>query len=320
MMRPMQVLQKVSGCLAVLVLLALAGSSQAETVRTVEHAFGETRIEDRPQRLVTLYQGATDTAVALGLEPVGVVESWVEKPMYRYLRGGLPEDVRYLGLETQPDLETVAWLAPDLIVGARYRHDAVYPLLSRIAPTVVPDTAYDFKAMLRLMGEATGRERRAQALLDDWEARVADFRRRIAAALGEAWPQEVAVVSFRSDHARLYYDGFARSILDELGFQSPDAQQQSGWGIKLTSRESISAMDADAIFVFMRDSDPAVAETYRQWTQHPLWQNLKAARQGRVYRVDPVIWSMGGGILAANRLLDALYAHYGLEPGRETQE
>ncbi|GGY09427.1 iron ABC transporter substrate-binding protein [Litchfieldella qijiaojingensis] len=306
--------------IALLLLLAVSGACRAESTRTVEHAFGETRIEGTPRRIVTLYQGATDTAVALGIKPVGVVESWVEKPMYRYLRDGLPEGVRYLGLETQPDLESVAWLAPDLIVGTRYRHEAVYPLLSRIAPTVVLDTAYDFKAMLMLMGEATGQEHRAQALLDDWEDRVADFRSQIEAALGEAWPQEVAVVSFRSDHARLYYDGFARSILDELGFQRSDTQQHTGWGIKLTSRESIPAMDADAIFVFMRDSDPAVVETYRQWTQHPLWQNLEAARQGRVYRVDPVIWSMGAGVLAANRLLDELYAHYGLEPARNARE
>ncbi|EPC02212.1 hypothetical protein L861_16005 [Litchfieldella anticariensis FP35 = DSM 16096] len=305
---------------AALLLLAVAGSSQAGQARTIEHAFGETHIDGAPQRIVSLYQGATDTAVALGIEPVGVVESWTEKPMYRYLRDGLSDDVQYLGLETQPDLESVAWLAPDLIVGARYRHEAVYPLLSRIAPTVVPDTSYDFKAMLALMGEATGRERRAQALLDDWEARVADFRRQAKVKLGDAWPQTVAVVRFRSDHARLYHEGFASSILDELGFQHPDTQQQSGWGIKLTSRESIPALDADVIFVFMREEDPAVIETYRQWTQHPLWQNLEAARQGRVYRVDPVIWSMGAGILAANRLLDELYAHYGLEPGRDTQE
>lgn len=304
--------------LALFLLLALADASQAETVRTVEHALGEIRIEGTPRRIVTLYQGATDTAVALGLKPVGVVESWLEKPMYRYLRDALP-DVRYLGLETQPDLESVAWLAPDLIVGARYRHEAIHPLLSRIAPTVVLDTGYDFRTMLELMGEATGRERRARELLDDWAARAADFRRQIEAALGEAWPQEVAVVSFRSDHARIYYDGFARRILDELGFRRPEVQRQPGWGIKLTSREAIPAMAADAIFVFMRDADPAVAETYRRWTEHPLWQNLEAARQDRVYQVDSVIWNMGGGILAANHLLDELYAHYGLETGHDAQ-
>ncbi|NIC06710.1 ABC transporter substrate-binding protein [Billgrantia bachuensis] len=286
-------------------------AAHAEAARSVEHSLGEARITGQPQRIVTLYQGATDTALALGLEPVGVVESWLERPMYRYLRDRLPAGVRYLGLETQPDLEAVAGLAPDLVVGARYRHAAVYPLLSRIAPTVIADTAHDVEAMLELMGEATGREVEAQALLAEWRARVADFRCRAEARLGDAWPQRVSVVSFRGDHVRLYYDGFARSVLDQLGFLRPAGQQGSGWGIKLVSRETLPALDADAIFVFMRD-DAAVAELHREWTAHPLWQSLDAVEQGRVYYVDPVIWSMGAGILAAHRLLDELYDHYEL--------
>lgn len=267
--------------------------------------------DERPLRIVTLYQGATDTALALGLEPVGVVESWLERPMYRYLRDALPEDVRFLGLETQPDLEAVAGLAPELIVAARYRHGAVYPLLSRIAPTVVADTAHDPEAMLELIGTASDREAEAQVLIDEWRARVADFRCRAEAHLGDAWPQRVSVVSFRGDHVRLYHDGFARRILDQLGFLRSTEPQGSGWGIKLVSRESLPALDADAMFVFMRDDD-AVTELHREWTAHPLWQQLEAVEREQVYYVDPVIWSMGSGILAAHRLLDELYEHYGL--------
>lgn len=301
-----------TGALALLLNVCLTQVAGAEQTQYVAHALGETHIEGRPDRIVTLYQGATDNALALGLEPVGVVESWLERPMYRYLRDELPETVRYLGLETQPDLEAVAGLAPDLIVAARYRHAAVYPLLTRIAPTIAADNAYDFEALLALMGQATGRKAKAQALLDAWHARVADFRCRAAAMLGDGWPQSVSVVSFRGDHARLYYDGFARSILDQLGLRRPERQDGPGWGIKLVSRESLPAMDADTIFVFMRD-DPAVAELHRDWTAHPLWENLTAVEQGQVYYVDPVIWSMGAGIQAANRLLDELYGHYGLE-------
>ncbi|RCV87361.1 ABC transporter substrate-binding protein [Billgrantia montanilacus] len=279
----------------------------------------ETMHDEHPVRIVTLYQGATDSALALGLEPIGVVESWLERPMYRYLRDELPADVRYLGLETQPDLEAVAGLAPDLIVGARYRHAAVYPLLSRIAPTLMADSAHDFEAMLELMGEATHREEQVKALLVDWRARVADFRCRAEARLGDTWPQRVSVVSFRGDHVRLYYDGFARHVLDQLGFQRPAGQQGSGWGIKLVSRETLPALDADTIFVFMRD-DAAVAELHREWTAHPLWRGLEAVERERVYYVDPVIWSMGAGIMAAHRLLDELYAHYELHDVERREE
>jgi iron-siderophore transport system substrate-binding protein len=276
----------------------------------VDHALGVAIIETPPERVVSLYQGATDTAVALGIKPVGMVESWTEKPMYRYLRPYL-SGVRMLGLETQPDLEGIAWLDPDLIVAARNRHLAIFPLLEQIAPTVVIDDVYDFKTLLSVMARATGRQAQGHCLLEHWQARTGDFRSRIRRKLGDAWPTEVAILSFRADHARIYYGGFARSVLEELGFLAPEPHRQDGWGIKLTSQESIPAMDAETIFLFMED-DPAVQRTYRSWTAHPLWKNLKAVRDGEVYPVDPVAWNMGAGILAANLMLDDLYRHYRL--------
>jgi iron complex transport system substrate-binding protein len=43
-----------------------------------------------------------------------------------------------------------------------------------------------------------------------------------------------------------------------------------------------------------------------------LWQNLEAVGAGEVYPVNPVLWNMGAGILAANLMLDEVYQHYGL--------
>ncbi|TGN40291.1 ABC transporter substrate-binding protein [Marinobacter confluentis] len=289
--------------------LGLIPAVVAGTV-TVDHALGVATVETPPERVVSLYQGATDTAVALGIKPVGMVESWTEKPMYRYLRPYL-SDVRMLGLETQPDLEGIALLDPDLIVATRNRHLAIFPLLEQIAPTVVIEDVYDFKTLLSVMARATGKQAQGRCLLEHWQARTRDFQSRIRKKLSDAWPTEVAILSFRADHARIYYGGFARSVLEELGFLVPKAHRQDGWGIKLTSQESIPAMDAETIFLFMQD-DPAVQRTHRSWTAHPLWQNLKAVRAGEVYPVDPVAWNMGAGILAANLMLDDLYRHYRL--------
>ncbi|WP_027960977.1 ABC transporter substrate-binding protein [Halomonas halodenitrificans] len=295
--------------------LASSATLAADAARdghSVAHVFGDTYLPAPQQRVVTLYQGATDSAVALGITPVGVVDSWLEKPMYRYLRDAL-KGVEHVGLETQPNLEKVAWLDPDLIVATRFRHERVRPLLEQVAPTVATGTVFDFKASLALLAEATGREARARALLQHWDARVADFRRRIEDTLGDAWPQKAAVVRFKSDHVRLYSTGFAGSILDELGFEQPDAVQDQGWGMKLTSEENIPVLNANVIFVLLEPDDPAIARNYRHWRSHPLWQRLDAVEGERVYEVDAVNWIMGGGILAANAMLDDLYAHYGLE-------
>ncbi|MCH4561733.1 iron-siderophore ABC transporter substrate-binding protein [Halomonas sp. EGI 63088] len=287
-------------------------ANDTEGMRIVPSEFGDTVIPATPQRIVTLYQGATDSAVALGITPVGVVDSWLEKPMYRYLRDALA-GVEHVGLETQPNLEKVAWLDPDLIVATRFRHERVRPLLEKIAPTVATGTVFDFKATLALMAEATGRESRARELLQDWNDRMADFRHRIADQLGDGWPQKAAVVRFKSDHVRIYSTGFAGSILNELGFEQPDSVHDQGWGMKLTSEENIPVMNADVIFVLLEPDDPAIAQNYRHWTSHLLWQRLDAVQNERVFEVDAVNWIMGGGILAANAMLDDLYRHYGLD-------
>lgn len=293
-----------------LTLLALPASAQDDW-RTVSNDFGETTIPAPPQRIVTLYQGATDSAVALGITPIGVVDSWLEKPMYRYLRDAL-SGVEHVGLETQPNLEKIAWLDPDLIVATHFRHERIRPLLEMIAPTVATHTVFDFKATLALVAEATGREARAQDLLRNWDDRVADFRRKIAVRLDGAWPQKAAVIRFKSDHVRIYTTGFAGSILGELGFEQPDALHDRGWGMKLTSQENIPVMNADVIFVLLEPDDPVIADNYQDWASHPLWHQLDAVRNERVFEVDAVNWIMGGGILAANAMLDDLYAHYEL--------
>ena len=293
-------------------------SEQTEDVRVVEHAMGKTEIKGTPERIVTLYQGATDVAVALGVKPVGVVESWLENPIYTYLRDDL-KDVIIVGLETQPNLEEIAKLKPDLIIASKLRHEKVYDQLSLIAPTVTHETVFKFKDTVELMGKAMNKEEKANALVTDWDKRVADFTEKISAKLGKEWPIEVSVLNFRADHARIYVTGYAGDILSELGFVRSDYQQEEAEKgtvvVKLTDQESIPNMNADVFFLFLSDpgQDNAVQKTYEEWTNHPLWKNLDAVKANQVYQIDEVAWNMAGGLISANTMLDQLYEHFGLE-------
>ncbi len=50
------------------------GSGDGKT-RVVEHAMGTTEISEKPKRVVTLDTGELDSAVALGVTPVGAAEA-----------------------------------------------------------------------------------------------------------------------------------------------------------------------------------------------------------------------------------------------------
>lgn len=296
----------------------IAQTADSEDVREITHAMGMTPIEGTPKRIVTLYQGATDVAIALGVQPVGAVESWVEKPMYNYLKGDL-EGTAIVGEETQPNLEEIAKLKPDLIIASKLRHEKIYDQLSQIAPTVTHDTVFKFKETVKLMGEAMNEEDEANELLANWDNRVVDFKTKISAKLGEEWPIEASVLNFRADHARIYITGYAGDILDELGFvRSTYQQEEMEKGtvvLKLTDKEGIPSMNADVLFYFLSDpgQESAVQNTYEDWTNHPLWKNLDAVKNDQVYQIDEVAWNMAGGIGSANIMLDQLYDHFDLE-------
>lgn len=287
-------------------------AAEEETAREVTHALGTTTIEGTPEKIVTLYQGATDAAVEMGVKPVGAVESWLQQPYYEYLSADM-EGVPVVGEETQPNLEEIAKLEPDLIIASQIRHEEIYEQLSQIAPTVVHETVYDFKGTVEMMGEAMNQQEKADELISAWDDRVADFQGKIQEKVGDQWPMHVTVANFREDHARIYVTGFAGSILTELGFEGPkNITDESLEIVKLTDKESIPQMNADVIYAFMEDTD-AVKKTYGEWTSHPLWANLDAVKADQVYTVDEIIWNMGGGIRAANLMLDDIYDRFELE-------
>ncbi|WP_082890444.1 ABC transporter substrate-binding protein [Halotalea alkalilenta] len=258
-----------------------------------------------PMRVVTLFQGATDTAVALGVTPCGVVDSWSEKPMYRYLRAALAE-VPHVGLETQPSLEDIALLEPDLIVASRFRHERIAVLLEQLCPVLMLDEVFEFEQTLLRMGAALHRRQLAMDIQARWRQRLVQLRERLERRFADDWPLTVSVLDIREDHVRSYLPGsFSGSVLDQLGFAwSVASRSVGGVSIKLTSRESLPVVDADIFFVFLRADTPSMQRSYQALLGHPLWQRLRAPQRGRVWQVDGVAWSLSGGILGANLMLD----------------
>lgn len=288
-----------SGCFS---LISVADTAEN---RVIQHALGSSQITGTPLRVVTLFQGATDTAVALGAQPVGVVESWTHKPVYPYLRSAL-EGVANVGLETQPNLERILKLKPDLIIAAKFRHEKIYSQLSAIAPVIALDQVFNFKHTLKLMAEALNRQSQGQELMTRWQQRVTEFNKQ---TMQQTWPINVSILNFRADHIRLYSQhSFAGSILQELGFTRPNAKNSDDWVYKkLTSREALPSVNADAFFIFMREDNQAVVDNYQKWSQYPLWHRLNAVKKQQVYTVDDISWRLSGGILGANAVLDDLF-------------
>lgn len=292
----------------------VASGSEAESVQ-VEHAMGTTEVPCTPQRVITLGQGQTDSTLALGVEPVGIVEPWTDE-FYDYLPD-VVHNIKIVGSELEPDLEAIAALEPDVILGSKLRHEQIYGQLAEIAPTVFSETiGRTWKGNVSLWAKALCRPEEGERVLSEWDERATAFREE----LGELSDTTVSLIRFMPDEVRIYLTGFPGSVLREAGLERPEAQQVDDWEaseqLTAISQERIPEMDGEVIFVMTSDWRPegGTVELKEEWTSHPLWQKLTAVQNGAVFGVNEEHWNLGGGILAANATLDDLEQHF-LEPG-----
>ena len=58
-----------------------------DTSYTVEHAMGSTTLEKAPEKVVILTNEGTEALLALGVTPVGAVQSWTGDPWYNHISG-----------------------------------------------------------------------------------------------------------------------------------------------------------------------------------------------------------------------------------------
>ncbi|WP_028497488.1 iron-siderophore ABC transporter substrate-binding protein [Microbacterium sp. 11MF] len=226
-----------------------AGGSAAPGTRSLEHARGTADVPDQPERVVTLEPLELDTAVAIGITPVGaaVAGNVTELPSYLGV-----SDVAPVGTVPEPDLEAIAALKPDLILGTESRHSELYEQLSAIAPTVfIASQADPWRENATLIGEALGREDEVAGLLTGVDDECARLKSEYALD-----GQTVQLIRPRDETTLSLYGpvSFAGSLLECVGFTIPDREWEDGLQADL-SPENIASATADHVFVTAADVD-----------------------------------------------------------------
>lgn len=151
---------------------------------TLEHTRGSTTIESQPTRVVALTDGAElASLLALDLQPVGFGQRIDPLAPWIADRIGAHAEVFTPGFPELP-FEVIVALQPDLILAQEgFITPDTQPLLEAIAPTVATPFA-DWRKQLRLVAAATGTSDRAEELITETEALIAEFGERVPEALG----------------------------------------------------------------------------------------------------------------------------------------
>jgi iron complex transport system substrate-binding protein len=147
---------------------------------TVDTRFGPVTVEEQPTRVVALGWSDAETALALGVQPVGAsdwlafggtgVGPWAE---------GLYQQPPTLLGTTEIDYEAVAALQPDLILNTRSDNDEKkHETLSKIAPTIgapkdVIPYGTSWRQQVDLVAKALGKVSEGQKIIADLDAKFA---------------------------------------------------------------------------------------------------------------------------------------------------
>ncbi|MBD2567374.1 iron-siderophore ABC transporter substrate-binding protein [Anabaena lutea] len=279
----------------------------AAECKVIKHTWGETCVPLKPQRIIALDETSMEALLALDLKPIAATQPNITGSIIPKL-GKKAEGIVYLGKNSQPNIEKMVLLNPDLILGFSLNAEQ-YKLFSQIAPTITLDYIQNgWKDAFSSIAEITGKSEQAQKLLDEYQQQVQELRTFINHKLKE---KTVSVSRFYAGNKftefRTKYS-FPGSLLTEVGIVLPEIQYQltnENQPLVSVSLERLDLINADILFIVL---DPGAEQNFQKYQNSPLWQNLKAVQNQRVYTVDSSYWIFGN-ILAANAILDDLFTY-----------
>ncbi|MFF0449107.1 ABC transporter substrate-binding protein [Streptomyces sp. NPDC004609] len=288
------------------------GDAASGGTRTVQTAMGEVKVPTAPERVVVLDTAELDSAITLGVKPVGSTHADVDGGFLGYL----PEDevagIKDVGEMMTPNMEAIAALKPDLILTSKVRHGTRYEALSKIAPTVMTETTgYPWKENFQVHAQALNKPAEAKKAVAAYEARAAE----VTTALGgpaKAAATKVNVVRFvEGADVRIYgKQNYIATILADAGLGRPPVADRAKDGFSYdVSPEKIDLADADAVFHTTYGDPDKARQT--QVLNSGLWKNMKAVKTGKVFTADDELWIQGIGYTAAGKILDDLAARLG---------
>lgn len=238
-------------------------------LHTVDHAFGTAEVDGQPDRVVTLGQGSAETAIALGVTPVGIEEypwgadetgylPWIHEAVEE--RGDdLPE--QFTG-GTELDVEAILELDPDVILAPWSGiTEEQYDVLSDIAPTVAyPEEPWTitWEQQIEMVSAALGEPARAQELIDEVEDTFAE-------AAHPEWEDHTFSFIYNDGPGTLgvmFPDEQRVAMVRKLGLTvDPIVEELDGYKVEGTDSAMIGLenadmlSDSDLIFTFYSDEE-----------------------------------------------------------------
>ncbi|WP_433133057.1 ABC transporter substrate-binding protein [Micromonospora sp. CA-240977] len=267
-------------------------------------------------KVVGLEWGEVEMLVSLGVMPVGVADpkgygTWVTAAK-------LDPSVKDVGTRGEPSVDSIVALQPDLVVMEDDRGANLVSQLEKYVPVVVArgsdatDNLGRMRADLTMIAKAVGRTTAAEKLLTDFDAAIADGKKKIADAgaagrpfaIADGW-KEGSTVSIR-----MFGKG---ALVSQIGIQLGLTNAWTGktdevWGLGQTDVEGMTVLKDPHLRLFYSasDGDDVFADGL---AGNAIWKALPFVRQGNLHKMPNGIWTFGGP-LSGKQYIDELVKTY----------
>ena len=246
-----------------------AASGSAAFPVSIEHKFGATTIEKKPERIVTVGWNDQDFVLSLGEVPVSTREWFTEYPAYPWVAAKLGGR-KLPTFSAEINYEAILKQQPDLIL-AIYETitKETYDKLSQIAPTVVQSSAYPdeqtpWDVQTLTTGTAIGKAAEARALVDKVNAKVDAAKKANPQFAGKVLVEDYGPE--KGQHWLIPARDPRRAMFDALGFTAQTAAED-------VSEERLDLLDRDVLFIN--------GATKADMLKSPVFSRLKAVKQDR---------------------------------------
>lgn len=308
---------------AVMLVLAACSSDEENTSTETENGGdpvtitgtnGEVTLDQPAQKVVVLEWTYAENLLAVGIQPAGMADI-TSYGDYVNIEPQLDDTVIDVGGRQEPNLEAIAELAPDLIIGVDFRHTAMLDELERIAPTVIfnpypedenIDLYQEMETTFLEMAKAVGKTEEAEQVLTDLEAEYEESAAEIEAA-DLATKDVILTLAYSGPQApeiRVFTpNSMASIILERMGLNNVHQPDQfEVFGSSTYNVEGLVQYE-DANYLYTVPDEDNIYEN--QLAGNAVWENLNFVQEGRTFDLGPDTW-LYGGPLSAETLMNQI--------------
>ena len=291
------------------------GSGSGEQITLTDGTGTEITLDGPATKVVGTEWNVVENLVSLGVDPVGVADV----QGYSAWSSAVPlvNEPADIGTRGEPSVETIASLAPDLIVATTDLPADAVTQLREIAP-VLQITSADASRQIEnstdnldLIAKATGTEDQATEVKDAFTDALAEGKKAIADAGLEG--TNVAFADGYVDAGQVGIRPYAAGSLvgdvtEELGLANGwTVEGDPAYGLASTDVEGLTQLPDDTQFLYITnevDGDDPFADVLGD---NAVWKSLPFVESGDVHRLPDGIW-MFGGPAAMTAYIDAAVA------------